>query len=86
MTLFKFVIEFQSSTLTEDLLAMQCARNLVKSKSTMMTIVWLGFAVQRFTSYAGCPSAFPKAQQVYFVDSGKFGGGLTITVWRRLCT
>jgi hypothetical protein len=79
MTLSKFVIEFQSSTLTEDLLAMQCARNLVESKSTMMTILRLGFAVQRFTSYADCPSAFPKAQQVYFVDSGKFGGGLTIT-------
>jgi hypothetical protein len=71
----KYAIEFQSSNLTEDLLTMLCARNLAESKSTMMHILRLGFAVQRFTPYADCPSAFPKAQQVYLVDSGKFGGG-----------
>jgi len=72
----KFAIEFQSSTLTEDLLTMLCARNLAESKSTMMHILRLGFAVQRFTPDAGCPGAFlSKAQQVYFVDPGKFGSG-----------
>ena len=72
----KFAIDFQSSNLTEDLLTMLCARNLAESKSTMMHILRLGFAVQRFTPDAGCPGAFlSKAQQVYFVDPGKFGGG-----------
>ena len=71
----KFAIEFQSTHLWEDLDTMLCARNLVESKSTLMTVARLGFAVKRFTPYAvACRSAFP-AQQVYFVDSGKFGNG-----------
>lgn len=70
----KFDIEFQSSNLREDMLTMLCAQKFVESKSTMMEAVRLGFAVQRFTFSRSCQMP-PKAQEVYFVDSGQFENG-----------
>ncbi|KAL3790886.1 hypothetical protein ACHAW5_000712 [Stephanodiscus triporus] len=69
----KYAIEFQSLSLEEDLLTMLCARQLVESRSTLNLALRLGYAVRRF-SFA-CISAFPDAQQVYLVDTGKFDGG-----------
>jgi hypothetical protein len=69
----KFAIELQSSDLWEDLDTMLRARNIVESVSLLMAVVRLGFA-QRFTPHAVHRSAFP-AQQVYFVNSGKYGAG-----------
>ena len=71
--LTKFDIEFQSSNLREDMLTMLCAQKFVESKSTMMSVIRLGFAVQIFTHQRSCLQT--KAQEVYFVDSGQFDNG-----------
>ena len=71
--LTKFDIEFQSSNLREDLMTMICAQKFVESKSTLMQLIRLGFAVQRFSLYS-CEN-LPKDQQTFHVDPGKFDGG-----------
>ncbi len=71
----KFAIEFQSSSLVEDMRTMLCARKFVESDSTLMNVIRLGFATQRFSPYACDMSMLSKEHQVYHVDAGEFNGG-----------
>ena len=69
----KFDIRFQSSSFREDLVTMLCARTMVESMSSLMTVTRLGFATRRFSMC--CENHFPEAQQVYRVEPGKYNGG-----------
>lgn len=71
----KFAIEFQSSSLVEDMRTMLCARKFVESDSTLMNVIRLGFAAQRFSPYACDMSMLSTEHQVYHVDPGEFNGG-----------
>ena len=71
----KFAIEFQSSSLVEDMRTMLCARKFVESDSTLMNVIRLGFATQRFSPHACDMSMLSKEHQVYHVDAGEFNGG-----------
>ena len=71
----KFAIEFQSSSLVEDMRTMLCARKFVESDSTLMNVIRLGFATQRFSPYACDMSMLSTEHQVYHVDPGEFNGG-----------
>ncbi len=69
----KFDIRFQSSRFREDLVTILCARTMVESMSSLMTVTRLGFATRRFSMC--CENHFPEAQQVYRVEPGKYNGG-----------
>ena len=71
----KFAIEFQSLSLVEDMQTMLCARKFVASYSTLMNVIRLGFATQRFSPYPCDLNSLSKEHQVYHVDAGEFNGG-----------
>ena len=69
----RFDIQFQSSSVREDLVTMLCAGMMVESFSTLMSTVRLGFATRRFSLC--CENYFPEAQEVYRIETGTFNGG-----------
>jgi hypothetical protein len=69
-----FDIRFQSSSIREDLVTLLCARTMVESMSSLMTVTRLGFATRRFSMC--CENHFPEAQQVYRLDPGQYNGGV----------
>ncbi len=69
----RFDIQFQSSSFREDLVTMLCARTMVESMSSLMTVLRLGFATRRFSMC--CENHFTEAQQVYRVEPGRYNGG-----------
>ena len=69
----RFSISFQSSSFREDLVTMLCARTMVESMSSLMTVVRLGFATRRFSMC--CENHFPELQQVFHVEPGTYNGG-----------
>lgn len=68
-----FDVQFQSSSFREDLVTMLCARTMVESMSSLMTVTRLGFAMQRFSMC--CENHFPETQRVYLVEPGQYNGG-----------
>jgi hypothetical protein len=78
----QFDIEFQPSNFREDMLTMLHAQKFVESVFTLMIMIRLSFAVQRFSfscQVACCGVQFfqglPNMQQVYLVDPGQFAVG-----------